>query len=585
MGPRTDLTPGGSVGEHARHSSTSATRLDIIRVVCGLLAGVGVTLGVLAAVGGGGHHGGAPRPVAVAPVVVDSVPTGAPSPVALDQQWSAYSNQGTCADWVGGDGVSAVRLSRSQIAWFFSDSYLGPAGPGIGFSHLSGFVHNLVVMQTTTGRKATFVTLTGGGACAGPRAPGEAASVVSPRGIQPDRHQRYWAADGVRVGRHVLKLYNRYLPGPPPFTPVGTAIASFGVDQLARAGRGPAYGGVARPRITVLPAYTPPGGGTPIIWGAALLRVRGTVYVYGWQSHDLRGNAKQAYLARVAAARLAHFSAWRFYAGGGAWAAGQQSARPIESAGSALNVSTGFSVVPVAGRYWLVEQAVQAGNPDIEAIAAPAPSGPFDPASRILVYRSPDIGLDPAHDYRIMYEARVEPALSDRRTLVISYNVNSVGVTAGCVPLSAFTNTITQPRFIAVPRAVFSPALPVSAQRYSVSAGPSPYPPIISKNPSQWFNAWAYPHGCPPVPPVADLAAHQSAGAVWLEWPSAGIGLRYRVYLRTLGSGRYILVRTLRTPGTRLTGLVPGRTYQVHIVGVNAKHQTGHGPVTTVKVR
>jgi len=551
--------------------------------VCGLIAGFGVTLAGLAAVRGGGHHASTRSS---APVAVEPAPAGEPSPAALDAQWQAYSDRSTCADWAGGDGVSAVRLSRSQTAWFFSDSYLGPAGPGFGFSHMSGFVHNLVVVQTTTGRRSRFVTLTGGGACARPGAHGSAASVVSAVGSPGPAHQRYWDADGIRVGRTIVKFYNRYLAGPPPFIPKGTAIARFTTGQLARVGRGPAYGGVARPRITLLPSYTPPEGGTPIIWGAALLRLGSTVYVYGWQSADpAEGNTRQAYVARVAASRLTDMTAWRFYAGSGTWAPRQADARPIEQPGTGPSFATGFSVVPMAGRYWLIEQAVQAGNPDIDACPAPTPWGPFDAAAGVLVYRSPDVGLDAAHDYRIMYEARAEPALSTRRALVISYNVNSVAVTAGCLPLSAFTNTITQPRFIAVPRAAFSGAAPGTASRYRVTAGPSAYSAIVSQNGSKWFNAWAYPGGCPPVPAVADVAAQQSGGSVWLEWPTAGLGVRYRVYMRLLGGAPYVLVRTLHTPGTTLSGLNRGSTYQVRIVPVNVKDRVGRGSATTVKVR
>ena len=65
----------------------------------------------------------------------------------------------------------------------------------------------------------------------------------------------------------------------------------------------------------------------------------------------------------------------------------------------------------------------------------------------------PAIGLDAAHDYRILYEARAEPALSTRNTLVISYNVNSVGVNTGCQPMASYTNTVTLPRFVTVPLA------------------------------------------------------------------------------------------------------------------------------------
>jgi hypothetical protein len=89
----------------------------------------------------------------------------APDPAALDAEWAAYSDRSTCADWAGGDGISAVRLNSSQTAWFFSDTFLGPAGPTAGFSRSAGLVHNSVVVQTTTGRKGGFVTLAGGGTC------------------------------------------------------------------------------------------------------------------------------------------------------------------------------------------------------------------------------------------------------------------------------------------------------------------------------------------------------------------------------------------------------------------------------------
>ena len=83
------------------------------------------------------------------------------------------------------------------------------------------------------------------------------------------------------------------------------------------------------------------------------------------------------------------------------------------------------------------------------------------------LYRDPSIGLDDAHDFRIMYEARAEPDLSSGNTLVISYNVNSVGVNTGCQPMASYTNTVTLPRFVTVPLAAFGPASagPFGAER------------------------------------------------------------------------------------------------------------------------
>ena len=365
----------------------------------------------------------------------------------------------SCADWAGGDGVSAIRLNSSQLAWFFSDTYLGPAGPTIGFSHLSGFLHNSVVVQTMTRPGSTFVTLTGGGACTGLNGlagRGDAAPVVgAPPAGSDVPADRYWEEDGISTGGTIVKFYNHYLGGTVPFVPDGTVIATFGVSQLSSEGRGHQYGAVARPDLITLPSYTPPGGGSPILWGASLLRAGNTVYIYGTQSPNLSAPGRLLYLARVPVSQLTAFSAWRFYAGAGTWSAGQADARPVQPPGSGATVSSGFSVIQAGHRYWLIQAGTAVVAPDIDAYPASAPWGPFDFAAGRLLYRDPAIGLDAAHDYRILYEARVEPALSSRHTLVISYNVNSEAVTTGCVPMSAFTNTLTLPRFVAVPLAAF----------------------------------------------------------------------------------------------------------------------------------
>src|SRR5260370_26292579 len=60
------------------------------------------------------------------PVLLRIGTAGYLGPAALDGQWLVYSDKSTCADRAAGDGVSALRLSSSQIAWFFSDSSLGP---------------------------------------------------------------------------------------------------------------------------------------------------------------------------------------------------------------------------------------------------------------------------------------------------------------------------------------------------------------------------------------------------------------------------------------------------------------------------
>jgi hypothetical protein len=535
-------------------------------LVIGLAAGLGVVFGFLIP----GHPSGSAAAVYHPPVRVQGASAAQPDPAALDAQWVAYSDQSGCADWAGGDGVSAIRLNSSQLAWFFSDTYLGPAGPAIGFTRISGFVNNAVVIQTTSGNVSRFVTMTGGRACDRPGGPGNALAVVAAPPAPGTPSDRYWDEDGIEIDGHVVKFYSRYLPGEVPFVPAGTVIAIFDASQLSSAGHGSQYGAVARPDLVPLPPYTPAGGHSPILWGAALLRAGNTLYVYGTQGPDAPSQDRLLYLARVPVSELTVFSAWQFYAGAGQWTSGEQDAAPVQppDGPGGLSVSSGFSVVKIGQRYWLIQAGTEAGSQDIDAYPSGDPWGPFDPAAGILLYRDPAIGLDAAHDYRIMYEARAEPALSTPDTLVITFNVNSEAVTSACVPMSAFTNAMTQPRFIAVPLAEFD-----GGTTRTASAAPD-YPQVVQRDPAQWFDAWDYPGGCPPVPGLASVRATAGTGKVTLSWPDAGLRARYRVYLQGPGEPGDIPATTTYAQGATIGGLRPG-SYLARVVPVNFKHQTG----------
>jgi hypothetical protein len=566
-----------------RRPASRRRGLEIAGLVLGITAGVGVAAGWLIP---SLRHLSGPLPVNSPPVLVHDSPM-APDPAALDAEWAAYSDRSGCADWAGGDGVSAVRLNATQLAWFFSDTFIGPAGPTTGFSHISGFAHNAVVVQTGTRQGSAFVTVTGGGACAGPGRPGDAAPVVGESPWLPGVHDRYWDEDGLRTGGRIVKFYNRYAAGTFPFVPLGTVIAVFDAGQLGSAGHRSRYGATTQPGVAPLPSYTPPAGGSPILWGAAVLRLGDTAYVYGTQSPRVSDPLRHLYLARVPVTQLTAFSSWQFYAGAGTWATGQQSARPVPlgSGSTSADVSSGFSVIRAGGRYWLIQTGV-AGTPDIDAYPAGAPWGPFDFTAGRLLYRDPSIGLDDAHDFRIMYEARAEPALSAGNTLVISYNVNSEGVSTGCVPMASYTNTVTLPRFVTVPLSAFGPPAQIrSAQIGPLRArsGPPDYPGIARRNPAQWFLSWGLRHGCPHIPAVTSVRASAGSGQVRLSWPDAGLGVRYIIYLRGPGQPGAGPVTTAYHAGATLTGLRAGR-YVARVVPANFRKYTGRGARVTFTV-
>ncbi len=180
-------------------------------------------------------------------------------------------------------------------------------------------MNNSVVIQSTAGHASTFVTMTGGGACGAPGGQDHAAAVVAAPPAPGAPGDRYWVEDGLETGGTIVKFYQRYLAGSLPFVPAGTVIATFGAGQLGSAGHGPDNGAVARPGLIPLPSYVPPSGGSPVMWGAAVLRAGPEAYVYGTQTPAAPGGGapspgRQLYLARVPVSRLTTFSAWRFYA-------------------------------------------------------------------------------------------------------------------------------------------------------------------------------------------------------------------------------------------------------------------------------
>ena len=179
-----------------------------------------------------------------------------------------------------------------------------------------------------------------------------------------------------------------------------------------------------------------------------------------------------------------------------------------------------------------------------------------------------------------MYEARAEPDLSSGSTLVISYNVNSVGVNTGCQPMASYTNTVTLPRFVTVPLAAFGPA----ARVRSVRSGPSDDPGIARRNPAQWFASWGLRHGCPHIPAVTSVRARAGSGQVSLSWPDAGLGLHYLVYLTGPGQPGDSPVTTAYHDGAALTGLRPGR-YVARVVPANVRKYRGRGAEVTFTVR
>lgn len=505
-------------------------------------------------------------------------PDGRPSPRRLNDLWAAYGHAATCSQWSGADGMQAIRLNHDRIAWFFSDTFLGPVNPDGSRSPFgTAMIQNSLVLQTTgaDGRNR-LNTVTGGNTCGGSNddlmSPGPQALV--PRPVEKPRPW-YWAADNAIVGGSLIKFYNRFHFGGPRsrYIPEGTVIARFPMGRLTAADPPT----VMRPPTTEIPSYTPIPGGSPILWGGAVLVDGATTYVYGWSTPDLDRQDKQLYLARVPTGALADFGAWQFSASSGTWSRTQAQARPLQPPGAPLPVSNGFTVAKIGGRYWLIQHEPDLFDPDIVAYPAAGPTGPFDVTKRILLFHAPEPGADAAHDFRMIYEARLIPALSTPDRLVIGYSMNSAGVSAGCRSIVSYTDTIYRPRFITVPRSVFT-----TGRSGNVTYDPRPVSNVAGTHRGPWHDTWSG-QTCPALKRIVYIGVQPGKdGSVTLSWPSSGQDVWYRVSVRDLtarGWGPYRTAGRTLNPSITLTGYQRGSTHQWKVVPLNVRNDAGP-PVT-----
>jgi hypothetical protein len=159
--------------------------------------------------------------------------------------------------------------------------------------------------------------------------------------------------------------------------------------------------------------------------------------------------------------------------------------------------------------------------------------------------------------------------------------VNSEAVTGACLSIAKFTNAMTQPRFITVPMSAFGGG--GGRARGGLGTGAPPhYPAITQQDPSKWFNSWSFADACPPVPAVSDVTAQAGHGEARLSWPSAGIGMRYRVYRETAAG--WVKVGTVWPAQITVSGLASGGTYEFEVVPVNIYSSTGQAGFVTAHV-
>ncbi|MFG1704778.1 hypothetical protein ACFLIM_16450 [Nonomuraea sp. M3C6] len=216
---------------------------------------------------------------------------------------------------------------------------------------------------------------------------------------------------------------------------------------------------------------------------------------------------------------------------------------------------------------------------DDEVVAYPSTTRYGFTTARVRLYALPD-QIQKAPDFKMVYDLHLHEGLSsDSSALVISYNVNSTGVTLGCRAENDYEPSIYRARFVNVQKASFDPSAAtttVAAQSASVVPDTAAYrsdhremrgakytpfpekfaadgiPPeqtaasILRLNTLQvdksYYNSWSYQSdtdkannhvGCPYIAAPTDLAATVRDGAwgwVDLSWSHVGTDVGYNIH-------------------------------------------------------
>src|SRR5262249_48349992 len=117
----------------------------------------------------------------------ETPPPAVPDTV-MDARWQRAGNTAGPGQWNGADGTSSTVLPDGRVAWFFSDTFLGPVSPA-GSRTSSGFAHNSLVGQEGN----RMITVAGG------------TPVRPPPGVQG----WYWAGAGHIENGRLVEFYHR----------------------------------------------------------------------------------------------------------------------------------------------------------------------------------------------------------------------------------------------------------------------------------------------------------------------------------------------------------------------------------------
>ena len=318
------------------------------------------------------------------PVVKSAVP-------APDLDALFYRAEG----WIGADGAYSVALSPKRILWLFSDTWVGQVRDGRRTD--ATIVNNSVGVQEGIGERVRYSIARG--------ANGKPAALIVPA----DGRGWFWLQAGV-ADRGRLFLFLNQVEKTDDKSVFGFRSIGLWLGTVANSEKPPELWRVEQVKMSNAVF----SNDRWLAWGAEVLRVGNDLYVYG--TDERRGKSspqRQMVVARVPAASVGNFAAWRYFRDG-VWGEDFRNASPL-----AGDIASEYSVTPF-GMGYLAVYTERGLSPRIMGRTASRPWGPW--SAPAVLYECPEMSRDKKV---FCYAAKAHPALSSGGELVVSYVVNS----------------------------------------------------------------------------------------------------------------------------------------------------------------
>ncbi|MBW1787922.1 MAG: DUF4185 domain-containing protein [Deltaproteobacteria bacterium] len=299
--------------------------------------------------------------------------------------------------WTGADGAYTVALSGGRILWLFGDTWIGKVRDN---RHVEAtLVHNTVAIQPEPELVCPQLRFFYS------RSPeGMPKAVIRPK----NGNGWLWMLDGVRTPEglvvFMLQVEQTDASSAFGFRTVGSWLGFVGNPEALPA--------QWRIRQTAIPHAKLSENGD-LVFGAAVLKEDGFIYIYGTKEHMIRGRrGKSLVLARVPETDVRDFDRWLFFSGG-SWVADVARA---ESLANGMANECSVSYLTPLEQYALVYTENGCSRNFLLRLA-PRPWGPWgDP---ILLYQCPEMERDPN---LFCYAAKAHPELSaDEAELIVTY--------------------------------------------------------------------------------------------------------------------------------------------------------------------